>query len=131
MGLSCDSDICHVDGLTQIQDILDKFFMGDMAATVSHRIDKAMAYRRGKDQPLDDFIRHVRLNLQNLDEVGEVLPVRIRVNLLLKNANITEMEKAVVLATTGRTMEFNAIADALLLILVSPPSLRGITQKVG
>ena len=35
MGLSCDSDICHVDGLTQIQDLLDKFFMGDMAATVS------------------------------------------------------------------------------------------------
>ena len=120
MGLSCDSDICHVDGLTRIQDLLDKFFMGDMAATVSHRIDEAMAYRRSKDQPLDDFIRNLRLKLQNLDEVGEVLPVRIRANLLLKNANITEMEKAVVLATTGRTMEFNAIADALLLIFGQP-----------
>ena len=116
MGLSCDSDICHVDGLTRIQALLDNFFMGDMSSTISQRIDEAMAYRRRKDQPLKDFISNLRLKLQNLDEVGEVLPVRVRANLLLTNANITEMEKAVVLATTGRTMEFNAIADALLLI---------------
>ena len=79
-----------------------------------------MAYRRSKDQPLHDFIRNLKLKLQNLDKVGEVLPVRIGANLLLKNAKITEMEQAVVLATTGRTMEFNAIADALLLIFGQP-----------
>ena len=120
MCLSSDSDICHLDGLSRIQNLHKKHFMGDVAAAVSHCIDEEMKHRRGNHQLLDDFIQTLRLDVQNLDEAGDSLPVRVRANLLLKNTNITEMEKAVVLATTGLTLEFNAIADALLVIFGQP-----------
>ena len=116
MGLICDTEICHADGLVRIQVLLNKRFMGNIAATVSHLIDEAMAYQRGKDRHFDEVIHKSRLKLRKLEKVGEIVPVRICANLLLKNANITDMEKSIVLATNGRTMKFNAIADALLLI---------------
>mmetsp|Transcript_33516 Transcript_33516/g.60081 ORF Transcript_33516/g.60081 Transcript_33516/m.60081 type:complete len:240 (-) Transcript_33516:436-1155(-) len=94
MGLNSDTDICHVDGLTRIQTLLDKHFLGDMTATITQRIDEAMSYKRSPTQPLDDFIRTLKLKLQNLDEVGEVLPMRVRANLLLTNSNMSETHLA-------------------------------------
>uniref|UniRef100_A0A7S1NV49 Uncharacterized protein n=1 Tax=Eutreptiella gymnastica TaxID=73025 RepID=A0A7S1NV49_9EUGL len=81
-----------------------------------------MSYKRLPNQPLDEFIRNLKLKLQNLDEVGEVLPMKMRANLLLTSSNMSDTERAIVLATAGRSLEFNSIADAMQLLLGQQPS---------
>ena len=116
MGIDNISDITHVDGLQRIQTLLDKHYQGDVTANVTQRIDAAMTYTRGANQTLEDFITNLRLKLQSLDEVGEVLPARVRANLLIKNSRISQQERALVLATTQRSLDFNTIADVMQLL---------------
>ena len=100
----------------RIQTLLDKHFQGDVTANVTQRIDAAMTYTRGANQTLEDFVTNLKLKIQALDEVGEVLPARVRANLLLKNSHMSQQERALVLATTERSLDFNTIADVMQLL---------------
>ena len=95
--------------------LLDKLFYGDMTAAISTNVSSVLEYKRGKTN-MREYCNEFRNRFQVLDQRGESIPTRTRGHLLLSNAGLTEDQKAVVVATTGRDLSFDAISDALNLL---------------
>ena len=116
LGINSIDDLANPTGVQLIRQLLENLYYGDQAAIVSGHLDDVFSYQKKSNQDMQEYISELRTKFQLLDGRGEVMPERTRGNLLLKNSGISESQRALVLATTQRNMNFNAVADALNLL---------------
>ena len=87
------------DGVTNIVNTLDVFFMGNKTQHAFNAIDELMTYKRGKDLSMQTFIMEFQLKNNRAKCSGINLPDDVLGYLLLKSANISDHKQDMVKAT--------------------------------
>ena len=111
---------------------LDDLILGDLANVVSNAVQRLNSCKRGS-RPMDDYVLDYQLQFEKVTSLGKGVDAEYAGSMLLDHANVTMVERQLVLATTGRSLEFHKVANALrqLFAKMSTPSMMKETALIS
>lgn len=106
------AQITAEDGVENIINTLDRFFLGNETQKAFNAIDDLFQYKCGKDDTMEKFIVQFNLKVNKVKCSGTILPEGVLGYYLLNSANLSDDKNAMVKATCDN-LSFNNVKKQL------------------
>ena len=104
-------DLATNQGVAKIMARLEPMYFGDRINYTINATLEFLSLRRGAS--MDDYVQQFRIGVEQLKVLGHRFQDELLSCMLLKGAGLTDTERALLLASTGRNLDSSTIAETL------------------